>query len=75
MAFKWKELHEKLGTISENFEYLAVDDDGFVTVYIGGLDKSDPIPDYTGLNFDHDKVLQKLRKEYTPAVAEEMSNA
>mgnify|MGYP003128197509 CR=1 FL=1 len=61
MSFKWKDLDDKLRRITDAFTYLAVDDDGMVTVYIGPVDKYEPIPSYTGLNFDHNEVLQKIK--------------
>lgn len=47
---RWEDLDDKLRKISNDFHYIAVDDDGFVTVYIGAVDKYAPIPDWTGLN-------------------------
>ena len=68
MTLKWKELDDKLRRISDAFTYLAVDDDGMVTVYIGPVDKYEPIPEWTGLVFDSAEVLQTIKNR-------EMSNA
>lgn len=57
---KWKDLDDKLRRISDAFTYLAVDDDGMVTVYIGPVDKYEPIPEWTGLTFDSAEVVQQM---------------
>ena len=57
---KWDDLDDKLRRISNHFDYLAVDDDGMVTVYIGPVDKYEPIPKWTGLAFDSSEVIQQM---------------
>ena len=57
---KWSDLDDKLRRISDRIDYLAVDDDGMVTVYIGPVDKHEVIPEWTGLAFDSSEVIQRI---------------
>jgi|8_EtaG_2_1085327.scaffolds.fasta_scaffold56435_1 hypothetical protein len=48
----WDELNEALIKIAWDVNYIAVDEDGRVTVEVSNVDTSEPIPAYTGLNFE-----------------------
>jgi len=48
----WDELNEALIKVAWDVNYIAVDEDGRVTVEVSNVDTSEPIPAYTGLNFE-----------------------
>ena len=59
----WDELNEALIKVAWDVNYIAVDEDGRVTVEVSNVDTSEPIPAYTGLNFE----VKKLHKPSSKA--------
>ena len=60
---KWKELDAHLSILTKDFEYVSVDDDGYVTLYIGKVDRTDPIPSWTGLGFPIHRYVELIERK------------